>query len=59
MLLNDANLLFHFGDKIYAIVSSFFGLNLIQGSSTFPTVQGFKRSHLDAILITVVIGELD
>ena len=58
MLLDNAYLLFSFGDKVNAIISSFSELNLIQGCSTFLTVQGLKRSHLDARLITIVVGEL-
>ena len=56
MLLDHAYLLFNFSDKVNAIISSFSGLNPIQGSSTFSTIQGLKRSHLDARLITVVVG---
>ena len=55
MLLDNLHLLFSFSDKVNAKVSSSVELNLIQRSSTFLTVQGFKRSHLDARLITVVV----
>ena len=58
MLLDNVHLLFGFSDKVNAKVSSSAGLNLIQRSPTFSDVQGFKWSHLDACLITVVVGEL-
>ena len=58
MMLDNAYLLFSFGDKVNAKLSSFVGLNPIQGSYEFLTLQGFKRSHLDARLITIVVGEL-
>jgi hypothetical protein len=51
------NLLLGFFYKVNTIESSFSWFHLIQRSSTLATIQSFKWSHLDALLITVVVRE--
>jgi len=58
MLLDGMDLLLRFVHEIYAIIPSFLGFHPIQWGSTLSTIQGFKWSHLDALLITIVTREL-
>jgi len=52
------DLLLCFVHEIDAIILSLSGFYPIQWGSTPSTIQGFKWSHLDTLLITVVIREL-
>jgi len=58
MLLDGTDLLLRFVHEIDAIIPSFLGFNPIQRGSTLSTIQGFKWSHLDALLVTIIIREL-
>ena len=58
VLLDGTDLLLRFVHEIDAIIPSLSGFDPIQRGSTLSTVQGFKWSHLDTLLITVVIREL-
>jgi len=51
-------LLLRFVHEIDAIIPSLPGFHLIQWGSTLSTIHGFKWSHLDALLVTIVIREL-
>jgi hypothetical protein len=57
MLLDSSYFLFCFFDEIDAIVSPFSWFNPIQRSPALSAIQGFKRSHPKALLITIVIGK--
>ena len=58
MLLDGTELLLRFVHKIDAIIPSFLGFHPIQRGSKLSTIQGFEWSHLDTLLITIVIREL-
>jgi len=58
MLLDCTDLLLHFVHEINVVIPSLPGLYPIQRSSTLSAIQGFKMSHLDALLVTIVVREL-
>jgi hypothetical protein len=58
VLLDNLDPFFNFFNKINAIVP-FSRLDLIQRRSALSAIQGFKQSHLNTLLIIVVIGKLN
>jgi len=59
MLLDCMDLLLRFVHEIDVVIPSFPGFYPNQWGSTLSTIQGFEQSHLDAILVTVVIRVLE
>ena len=57
MFLDSTNLLLSLLDEINAVVSPFSRFNPVQRSSTLAAIQRFEWSHLDAFLITIIIGK--
>jgi len=59
LLWNDSDTLLGFFGKLNTIVSSFTRFNLVQWGSTLAAIQSFKRCHLYALLINVIVRELN
>jgi hypothetical protein len=58
MALYNPNLLFGLFDEVNTVVPPLPRFNPVQGSPTFLAIKCFKRSHLDTLLVTIVVREL-
>jgi hypothetical protein len=57
MFLNGTDLLLGFLNKVNSKIPPVPRFYLVQRSPTFATIQSFERSHLDTLLIAIVIRE--
>src|SRR5438132_12488564 len=58
MFPNQPNSFFHFLNDIWTKDSPFSGFRPVQGGSTPSTIKSFKRCHLQALLVAIIISKL-
>src|SRR6266542_7168074 len=58
MFLNQSNSFFSFLNDIWTKDNPFSGFRPVQGRSTPSTIKGFKRCHLQALLVAIIISKL-
>jgi hypothetical protein len=57
MLLNSTDLLLGLFYKVDVVVPPFPRFHPVQRSSTLTSIQSFERSHLDTLMIAIIIRE--